>query len=334
MKQTPERVTDLLSDLGTSITHWTVSECVNAHFDDPSQSVELDPSKLSKTRAIFDDLFQSVDLNVDKALGLSAMKNSLDSHLHVGAFRKLPDEMLSKRSLPVTAATTPWHNLLDNWSKLDESKRPQNVVNSALKKLDVPYQVATRILHTVAYMPSNQKGENPTTVVDSEFTDEELVFRDTAGVPHPIQSLGSGIGVIVPVVVALSTIDTELLSIEEPESHVHPRLQAELGDIVIESAKGGKESALLIETHSEHLILRILRRIRESTDKDFSGWSEELKKACPDGLSPDDVSILYIQAGKVIELPVTADGDFSKPWPGGFFAERVRELYSIKEEDE
>ncbi len=262
------------------------------------------------------------------------MKNSLDSHLHVGAFRKLPEETISKRSLPVTAATTPWHSLLDNWSELGESERPQNVVNSALKKLDVPYQVATRILHTVAYMPSNRKGEGPIPVGDSSFTDEELVFQDTAGVPHPIQSLGSGIGVIVPVVVALSTTDTELLSIEEPESHVHPRLQAELGDIVITSASGKKKRTLLIETHSEHLILRILRRIRESSDKDFSGWSEELKKACPDGLSPDDVSVLYIQAGKVIELPVTADGDFSKPWPGGFFAERVRELYSIKEEDE
>lgn len=327
MNLTTARVTDLLSDLGASITHWTVSECVNAHFDDPSQSIELDSSKLSKTRAIFDDLFQSVDLNVDKALGLSAMKNSLDSHLHVGAFRKLPDETISKRFLPVTAATTPWHNLLDNWSELGDSERPQNVVNSALKKLDVPYQVATRILHTVAYMPSSQKGGNPTPVVDSEFADEELVFRDSAGVPHPIQSLGSGIGVIVPVVVALSTTDTELLSIEEPESHVHPRLQAELGDIVITAASGKRKRTLLIETHSEYLILRILKRIRETT----------LGKLPEDGsfLSKDEVAVLYVippsegsfEGSTVIELPVTHDGDFSRAWPSGFFTERSKELY-------
>ena len=337
MKLTPERVSELFSDLGTSITHYTVSEAVNACFDDPSQSAKLDPKNLSDTRAIFDHLFQSVELNLDKALGLSAMKNSLDSHLHVGAFRKLPEETISKRSLPVTAATTPWHSLLDNWSELGESERPQNVVNSALKKLDVPYQVATRILHTVAYMPSNRKGDGPIPVGDSSFTDEELVFQDSAGVPHPIQSLGSGIGVIVPVVVALSTTDTELLSIEEPECHIHPRLQAELGDILIEFARGGKQNALLIETHSEHLILRILRRIRETTQGCIKAWPKSLSNACPNGIHKEDVAVIYVEPGKdgakVIEIPVTADGGFTKSWPRGFFAERLMEMYSINEDE-
>ena len=308
MKLTPVKVSKLLSNLGDYITHRNESEIVNVN-------------------ACFDDLFESVELNVDKALGLSAMKNSIDSHLHVGAFRKLPEETISKRSLPVTAATTPWHNLLDNRYELRESERPQNVVNSALKKLDVPYQVATRIRHMTAYRPSNQKGEDPTPVEDSSFTDEELVFQDSAGVPHPIQSLGSGIGVIVPVVVALSATDTELLSIEEPESHVHPRLQAELGDIVITAASGKQKRTLLIETHSEYLILRILKRIRETT----------LGKLPEDSLflSKDEVAVLYVippsegsfEGSTVIELPVTHDGDFSRAWPSGFFTERSKELY-------
>jgi hypothetical protein len=41
--------------------------------------------------------------------------------------------------------------------------------------------------------------------------------------------------------------------------------------------------------------------------------------------------VLYVQPGdqgsEVIELPVTADGDFRVPWPGGFFAERVTEIF-------
>ena len=325
MKLTPERVSELFSDLGTSITHYTASEAVNACFDDPSQSAELDTKKLSDTRAIFDHLFQSVELNVDKALGLSAMKNSLDSHLHVGAFRKLPDETISKRSLPVTAATTPWHNLLDNRYELRESERPQNVVNSALKKLDVPYQVATRILHMVAYMPSSLKGEGPIPVGDSSFTDEELVIQDSAGVPHPIQSLGSGIGVIVPVVVALSTTDTELLSIEEPECHVHPRLQAALGDIVIESSLRGKGTRTFIETHSEHLILRILRRIRETTRGKLA---EDIH-----GVRTEDVAVLYVVPGEegtgafVRQLRINDQGRFIDEWPKGFFEERFNEEF-------
>ena len=41
--------------------------------------------------------------------------------------------------------------------------------------------------------------------------------------------------------------------------------------------------------------------------------------------------MLYVQPGnegaEIIELPVTEDGDFSRPWPGGFFAERSNELF-------
>jgi hypothetical protein len=49
--------------------------------------------------------------------------------------------------------------------------------------------------------------------------------------------------------------------VEQPEMHLHPRVQAELGDLFIEFYKEGKFS--IIETHSEHLILRIQRRIAE-----------------------------------------------------------------------
>jgi hypothetical protein len=79
------------------------------------------------------------------------------------------------------------------------------------------------------------------------------------------------------------------------------------------------------------LILRILRRIRETTEKDFTDWPEALKNACPNGIRPEDVAVLYVEPGEegamVVELPVTADGDFSRPWPSGFFTERAKELY-------
>jgi len=41
--------------------------------------------------------------------------------------------------------------------------------------------------------------------------------------------------------------------------------------------------------------------------------------------------VLYVQPGdrgaQVIHIPVTAEGEFSTPWPGGFFAERAKELF-------
>jgi uncharacterized protein YllA (UPF0747 family) len=123
----------------------------------------------------------------------------------------------------------------------------------------------------------------------------------------------------------------QLIAIEQPEIHIHPRLQAELGDVFIESALGENKNTFLLETHSEHLILRILRRIRETTEGEMDDWPEVLRKACPNGIRPEDVAVLYVEPGedgaKVIELPVTPDGDFAKPWPGGFFAERDDELF-------
>ena len=69
-------------------------------------------------------------------------------------------------------------------------------------------------------------------------------------------------------------------------------------------------------------MLRILRRIRETTDK-------ELPEGYPP-ISPDQVSVLYVQPSKtgaeIIHIPVTKDGEFGRPWPQGFFAERVKEL--------
>jgi len=280
-------------------------------------------TELPEAKDIFEEIFQEIQWNEKEVLMLAGIKKSFDSHLHVGAFRKLPEETISKRALPVTAATTPWHKLLDNTSDRDEFESPQNVVNRALKKLDVPYQVATRVLQMVAYMPTGQKDENPIRVEDSRFTDEELVFQDAAGVPHPIQSLGSGIGVIVPVVVALSTTDTELLSIEEPESHVHPKLQTELGDIVIAAAIRKNNNPILIETHSEHLLLRIMRRMRNT-------FEEKLRDGMPP-VHPEDVALLFVSPGAdgsvVQEIGLNEGGELIKGWPGGFFEEGFNEMF-------
>ena len=91
----------------------------------------------------------------------------------------------------------------------------------------------------------------------------------------------------------------------------------------LESALGDSGNTFLIETHSEHLILRILRRIRETTDG-------ELPQGIPD-VYPEQVAVLYVQPGRedteVLHIPVTADGEFERTWPNGFFAERAEELF-------
>jgi hypothetical protein len=146
-----------------------------------------------------------------------------------------------------------------------------------------------------------------------------------------MQDVGVGISQILPVLMTAFGEQDSLVAIEQPEIHIHPKLQAELGDVFIESALGSNRNIFLLETHSEHLILRILRRIRETTEGDRSDWPDALQKACPRGIRPEDVAVLYVEPGedgaKVIELPVDANGEFTCEWPGGFFEERIKELF-------
>lgn len=134
--------------------------------------------------------------------------------------------------------------------------------------------------------------------------------------------IGVGISQIIPVIIGAMAPGCQLLAVEQPELHVHPAIQCRLGDLLAHRFIGNERQALL-ETHSEHLILRLLRRVRETSEG-------ELPEGAPQ-VAPEDLSVLYVSNDRgtmqITELPVTLDGDFSRPWPKGFFEERVAELF-------
>lgn len=142
--------------------------------------------------------------------------------------------------------------------------------------------------------------------------------------------VGVGISQLVPVIVAALYVDNfGLVRIEQPELHVHPAIQIELGDLFIESAREheGMERTFLIETHSEHLLLRLLRRIQETTDNELP----------PDivGLEAEDLSVIYVEPvrteklirTRIKRLRIDKTGEFEDRWPNGFFDERYGELF-------
>ena len=140
------------------------------------------------------------------------------------------------------------------------------------------------------------------------------------------EDVGSGYSYIVPILCALTTSSMSI--IEQPELHLHPRAQCELADVFINAVNCNLRPELkhrvLIESHSEHLILRISRRIRETS-------RAQLHMPALD-LSPSQVLIYYFQpqgngTSKIHEIRFGADGDFLDLWPDGFFAERDKELF-------
>jgi hypothetical protein len=132
--------------------------------------------------------------------------------------------------------------------------------------------------------------------------------------------VGSGISYVLPVLTALSQAGRSW--IEQPELHLHPRAQCDLGDAVIRAYNRGR--FCVVETHSEHMILRLLRRIRATC----SGADIDEELRC----SPEAVCVLYLSLDgigrtEVKRLRVSRSGDFMDLWPDGFFEERSRELF-------
>lgn len=153
----------------------------------------------------------------------------------------------------------------------------------------------------------------------------ELVLTDlrtNTRVSH--RDVGIGISQVLPVLVNALGSKNKLLTIEQPELHLHPSLQAELGDVFINSALGDAQNQIIIETHSEHLILRLMRRIRETQDGTL-----------PEGvprITPEDVAILFVepteQGSMVRQIRLDEEGQLIDAWPGGFFEEGFKERFS------
>jgi hypothetical protein len=141
------------------------------------------------------------------------------------------------------------------------------------------------------------------------------------------RDVGVGVSQVLPVLAYSLAKREAIIAIEQPELHLHPALQAELGDLFIESALGTNANRVLLETHSEHLLLRVMRRIRAASGRHDE--AEGLAKPARESVSNGDVAVLYVvpRAGgsEVRDLCLNEYGDFEVPWPNGFFAERALE---------
>lgn len=157
----------------------------------------------------------------------------------------------------------------------------------------------------------------------------EIALRDfEKGIIVAPSDVGVGISQMIPVIVGCLRSKQGILAIEQPELHVHPAIQVGLGDLFIQAVQTsesivGTGKTLLVETHSEHIMLRLLRRIRETTE-------DEVPPRVI-GLSPDDLSVIYVEGGdggvRFRPLRVDREGEFIDRWPKGFFEERAEELF-------
>jgi predicted ATPase len=143
--------------------------------------------------------------------------------------------------------------------------------------------------------------------------------------------VGTGISQVLPVIPSI--INYEHTIFLQPELHLHPKAQANLGDLFIfalqkQIERNTKHSGvsigkILIETHSEHLILRLLRRIKEN-----NGNPSDII------FTNKNLSLIYVSPQKIGSeinwIRIDKHGDFIDVWPNGFFEDRYDDLFFLK----
>jgi predicted ATPase len=157
----------------------------------------------------------------------------------------------------------------------------------------------------------------------------KLFLINSIGIKHEIEDVGSGIGYIIPVLASLvaggSPGNGGLVCIQQPELHIHPALQSSLAEIFTDAIEDFHCNQIIIETHSEHLILRLLKlvRTRKKRALEKNRWV----------ISANDISVIYFQpdinthSTKINPLRISEDGSFIDEWPNGFFIERYKDIF-------
>lgn len=137
-----------------------------------------------------------------------------------------------------------------------------------------------------------------------------------------LTDVGFGVSQVLPVLAECFYVPAgSTVIFEQPEIHLHPRVQADLADLFIEAVharEGGKprEVQVLIESHSEHFLRRLQARIAEEK------------------IDSKDVALYFVHAdgpsARIEELSVDEYGNISN-WPDNFFGDEMKDLVARAE---
>jgi hypothetical protein len=182
--------------------------------------------------------------------------------------------------------------------------------NSILEKAGIPYAVGLGDSGFVA----NSMELLLRTTNDGSSLGNELGLPD----------VGTGIAQLLPLAIQLAALQTRtvvpgqaLVMVEQPELHLHPRMQVALANLLAEAVRPPQVSAVpelmvVAETHSEHLVRAVSNLVARGGV-----------------LEPEDVVLLAVErnsvSGKVCveRIPLDAGGRFLRRWPNDFFPERA-----------
>lgn len=146
----------------------------------------------------------------------------------------------------------------------------------------------------------------------------EVLVRTGPRMPEvKLTDVGFGVSQVLPVIVECFYVQPRsVVLFEQPEIHLHPRVQAELADLFIDAVNAREDGVergcqFIIESHSEHFLRRLQRRIAEER------------------LSADDAALYFVHAAddqaRLEPLDLDMFGDI-RNWPENFFGDEMDDL--------
>ena len=197
--------------------------------------------------------FTNLSENLFAFFGIHGLCEAIEKRLcqiiHVPGLRGNPE-----RNYPITSVEDNFIGTFENYVasiihywKISKDKRLK-LLGDALQTLGLTWKVDTKQIDDtqveVRVGRLKNKGNNQSTDMVS------------------IADVGFGLSQTLPVVVALLVAEPEqLVYLEQPEIHLHPRAQANLAQLLVDAANRGVR--VIVETHSELLIRRVQSLIAE-----------------------------------------------------------------------
>ncbi|RWX51035.1 hypothetical protein VU01_12255, partial [Candidatus Electrothrix marina] len=141
------------------------------------------------------------------------------------------------------------------------------------------------------------------------------IRKDAHSAPVLITDVGFGLSQFLPVLVLLYYVpENSIVLLEQPEIHLHPAVQSGLADVII-NAVMTRKIQVIVESHSEHLLRRLQRRVAE----------EEIQHT--------DISLYFSQSksgtSTITPLELNLFGEISN-WPKDFFGDEFGEVAATR----
>ena len=148
---------------------------------------------------------------------------------------------------------------------------------------------------------------------DFKITIDKIGIKGETEIMHkknnfkiPSELGGSGAQYLLTYLTQLLDSNGNTILLEEPEKALHASLQIKLANLFCEISE---KNQIVIETHSENLLLLIQKIVRDKKIK------------------PEDVSVLYVYmnngVSRIDELELNSKGGFTSKWKDGFFTEKL-----------